>query len=83
MNTRSSFDLILRGGHVIDPANRIDAVMDVAIAGKKIALVAANIPTGTALSVVDITGHLVTPGLLDILPMSILFLRRLPPILAR
>ena len=36
-------DLLLKGGHVIDPRNSIDAVMDVAVTGSKIALVATNI----------------------------------------
>ena len=37
------FDLLIRGGHVIDPRNSINAIMDVAVTGNKIALVAANI----------------------------------------
>jgi hypothetical protein len=37
------FDLLLRSGHVIDPRNSINAVMDVAVTGNKIALVAASI----------------------------------------
>ncbi len=60
------YDLLLKGGHVIDPANKIDSVMDVAIAGGKIAAVEKNIAPGTAGKVVDISGLYVTPGLIDI-----------------
>ncbi|HTE30005.1 MAG TPA: amidohydrolase/deacetylase family metallohydrolase [Chryseolinea sp.] len=59
------FDLLLKGGHVIDPKNNIDRVMDVAIADKKIAKVEKDIPAGTAKKVIDVTGLYVTPGLID------------------
>ncbi len=60
------FDLLLRGGHVIDARNAISAVRDVAIAGGKIAAVAANLNPADALKTVDVTGLHVTPGLIDI-----------------
>jgi dihydroorotase len=60
------YDLIVKGGRVIDPAQNIDAVMDVAVAGGKIAKVAANIPSSEAGKVVDAAGKLVTPGLIDL-----------------
>jgi dihydroorotase len=60
------FDLVIRNGHVIDPRNTIDAVMDVAIAGGKIARVAASIDPASARRVVDATGLYVVPGLIDI-----------------
>jgi dihydroorotase len=60
------YDLLLKGGHVIDPANGIDRVMDVAISGGKIAAVAANVPASDAGKVVDVSGLYVTPGLIDI-----------------
>jgi dihydroorotase len=41
-------DLLLKGGHVIDPKNKINTKMDVAIAGGKIVKVAVNIPANTA-----------------------------------
>lgn len=59
------FDLLLKGGHVIDPKNNIDRVMDVAIADKKIAKVERDIPATTAKKVIDVTGLYVTPGLID------------------
>lgn len=58
-------DILLKGGHVIDAKNNIDAVMDVAIAKGKIFKVAANIPENTAKKVVDVKGLYVTPGLID------------------
>jgi dihydroorotase len=60
-----AYDLIIRGGRVIDPANRLDALRDVAIAGGRIAAVAANI-AGDAPETIDARGKLVVPGLLDI-----------------
>ena len=60
------YDLLIRGGHVIDPKNKIDAVSDVAIAGGKIALVAPSIPAAQSKRVVNATGLIVTPGLIDI-----------------
>ena len=41
--SQSSYDIVIKGGHVIDPKNNIDAVMDIAIKGNKIAMVAQNI----------------------------------------
>jgi dihydroorotase len=63
---QTSYDLLLRGGHVIDPRNGLNAVRDVAITGGKIAAVAQNIPTSQAKQIVDVTGLYVTPGLIDI-----------------
>ena len=58
-------DLLVKGGHVIDPKNKIDAVMDVAITNGKIAEVAVDIPAKRAKKVIDAKGLLVTPGLID------------------
>jgi len=58
-------DILLKGGHVIDPKNNIDAIMDVAMGGGKIISVAPNIAAGTARRVIDVTGLYVTPGLID------------------
>ncbi|MEM9327570.1 MAG: amidohydrolase/deacetylase family metallohydrolase [Bacteroidota bacterium] len=59
------YDLMLKGGHVIDPKNGIDEVRDVAIANGKIASVERNIPAQQAKQVVDVAGMYVTPGLID------------------
>ena len=50
------YDLLLKGGHVIDPKNKINSVMDVAVAKGKIARVAANIPASEARRVADVKG---------------------------
>ena len=59
-------DLVIKNGHVVDPRNRIDAVMDVAVSGGKITQVAANIQPGANARVVDAAGLYVVPGLIDI-----------------
>jgi dihydroorotase len=66
LSAQPRYDLLLRGGHVIDPKNNIDRVMDVAVAGGKIALVAANIPQAEAKTTANVAGLYVTPGLIDI-----------------
>ncbi|MBV8571050.1 MAG: amidohydrolase/deacetylase family metallohydrolase [Acidobacteriaceae bacterium] len=60
------YDLLLRGGHVIDAKNGINAVRDLAIRNGLIAAVAEHIDPSTALKTVDVTGLYVTPGLVDI-----------------
>lgn len=61
----SSFDLVLKGGRVIDERNGVDGSFDVAINAGKIAAVAPNIdPAGAAVR--DVSGCVVTPGLIDI-----------------
>ena len=59
-------DLLLKGGHVIDPENGIDAAMDVAVKDGVVASVAADIPASGASRTIDVSGLLVTPGLVDI-----------------
>ena len=59
------YDLIIKGGRVIDPAHKLNAVRDVAIAGGHIAAIAANIPARAA-ETIDAQGKLVVPGLIDI-----------------
>ncbi len=61
-----AYDLILKGGRVIDPKNGIDAVMDVGVRGGKIAAVARRLDAVTARQVIDVSGMYVTPGLVDI-----------------
>jgi len=58
-------DLILKGGRVIDPANRRDDIADIAFAGGKVAEIGRDLPTGTA-KTVDVRGKLVVPGLVDL-----------------
>src|SRR3981189_2625130 len=61
----AKYDLIIKGGRVIDPSLRVDAIRDVAIAGGRIAAVEANV-AGDAGETLDARGKIVVPGLLDI-----------------
>jgi len=60
-----TFDLLIKNGHVIDPKNKIDEKMDVAIQDGKIARVARNIPSSEAKKEIDANGLYVTPGFID------------------
>ena len=66
MTQNHQYDLLLKAGHVIDPLNHIDGIMDVAIAGGKIAAVEADINPALAVQTIDVSGQIVTPGLIDI-----------------
>src|SRR5712671_6169577 len=66
VSAQQKYDLLLKGGHLVDARNNISAVRDVAIADGKVAAVAASIAPADALKVVDATGYYVTPGLVDI-----------------
>jgi dihydroorotase len=61
----SKYDLLIKGGRVIDPSVRLDAVRDVAIAGGRIAAIEPGITTAAA-ETIDARGKLVVPGLIDI-----------------
>jgi dihydroorotase len=61
----ATYDLVIKGGHVIDPSLRINEVRDVAISGTKIAAVESNI-TADAAQTIDARGKYVVPGLIDI-----------------
>jgi dihydroorotase len=60
------FDLLLKGGRVIDSRNNIDTVMDIGILDHKIAAVERKIDASKADKVIDLGGLIVTPGLVDI-----------------
>ncbi|MBL8234327.1 MAG: amidohydrolase/deacetylase family metallohydrolase [Bryobacterales bacterium] len=64
--SQAKYDLLLKGGHVIDPKNKINAPRDVAIKDRLIAAVAANIPASDARKVVNVAGLYVTPGIIDL-----------------
>ena len=61
-----SYDIVIKGGHVIDPKNSIDAVMDVAISDGKIMKMGKNIDAKQSGQVVNANGMYVTPGLIDL-----------------
>lgn len=60
------YDLLIKGGRVIDPSQQIDGTRDVAIHSGKIARLETNIPVGHARRVIRAEGHIVTPGLIDL-----------------
>ncbi len=59
------YDILIKGGHLIDPKNRIDQKMDIAIIGGKIAKVTSQIPENSAKKVIQADGMYITPGLID------------------
>lgn len=61
-----AYDLVVRGGRVIDPSQNIDRVADVAIRNGKIAEIRPGIPASASAQSIDATGRLVTPGLIDV-----------------
>jgi dihydroorotase len=61
-----SYDLILRGGRVVDPSQKLDAVTDVAFADGKVARIGAGLRTEAETDVRDVSGRIVTPGLIDL-----------------
>ena len=61
-----TYDILIKGGTVIDPKNNINAIRDVAIKDGKIAAVAADLSNASAKQIVDAKGLVVSPGLIDI-----------------
>jgi dihydroorotase len=60
------YDLVIKGGHVVDPRNDLSAVRDVAVKDGRVAAVAVDIPAAHAVKAIDASGLYVTPGLIDI-----------------
>ncbi len=60
-----SFDLLIKGGHVVDPATGLDEMRDVAVTGDRIAAVEPSLPADQSTRVIDATDRYVTPGLID------------------
>ena len=61
-----TYDILLKGGHLIDPKNKINEKMDLAISHGKVARIAADISPSEAKKVIDVKGLYITPGLIDI-----------------
>ena len=63
-----TYDLLIKGGHVLDPGQGLDAHLDIAIAGGKIARIAADIEPDDAARVIEVRGpgRHVVPGLIDL-----------------
>src|SRR5262245_31746077 len=61
-----AFDLILKGGRIIDPSQRLDRVADIGFAAGKVAKIGADLAGEAATDVRDVSGHIVAPGLIDL-----------------
>jgi dihydroorotase len=59
------YDLLLKGGHLIDPGNGINGKFDLAIIKDTVVLVAKDIPAAAATKVIDLKGKYISPGLID------------------
>jgi dihydroorotase len=59
-------DLILRGGRLIDPSQKLDAVTDIAFAGGKVAAIGSGLKADPGADARDVSGMIVTPGLIDL-----------------
>ena len=60
------YDLMIKGGEVLDPGQGLRGMLDVAVVGEKIAAIGPDIPESEAREIVDARGKLVTPGLIDL-----------------
>lgn len=61
----AKYDLVLKGGHVVDPAQCIDGPMDIAFLSGKVAAIDTDIAVPAGVETRDVSGHYVTPGLID------------------
>ena len=61
-----AFELILRGGQIVDPSQRLDTIADIGFADGKVAAIGAQLAARSDTEVLDVSGHLVTPGLIDL-----------------
>lgn len=60
------YHLLLQGGQIIDPSQGLNALKDLAISNGKVSEIADHIPADQANQVIDVTGKLITPGLIDL-----------------
>jgi dihydroorotase len=61
-----AIDLILRGGRIVDPSQRLDTVVDIGFGDGKVAGISARLVADPGTEVLDVSGYLVTPGLIDL-----------------
>lgn len=63
---RPEYDLVIKGGRLIDPLQKVSAVRDIACSGSKVVRIAENIPASSGRDLIDAAGRIITPGLIDI-----------------
>jgi dihydroorotase len=61
-----AYDLILKGGHIVDPAQGLDGIGDIAFAGGRVAATGTDVKPGEAAETRDVTGRFVAPGFIDL-----------------
>ena len=61
-----NYDMVIKGGHVVDPTNETNQQMDVAVLDGKVARVAKDIPAAQGKTTIDASAYYVTPGLVDL-----------------
>ena len=66
VTTFPPYDLLLKGGRVVDPASGLDAICDVALAHGRVAAIGTGLADSDAIQVLNVTGKIVTPGLIDL-----------------
>ena len=62
----SDYDLVLKGGEIVDPSQNLRGIQDVGFKDGKVATISENLPIERASRVVDVSGKLVLPGLIDL-----------------
>src|SRR5215813_9123245 len=60
-----ALDLILKGGRIIDPSQKLDQIADIGFAGGKVARIGPRLNADSGTDVRDVSGHIVAPGLID------------------
>jgi dihydroorotase len=61
-----AFDLILKGGRIVDPSQKLDRIADIGFAAGKVARIGADLSGNAGTDVRDVSGHIVAPGLIDL-----------------
>ena len=60
------YDLVLKGGRIVDPSAGLDGILDIGVQGQTIARIAPDIPGAEAMRTIEVAGTIVTPGLIDL-----------------